>query len=125
MIAWQRRPRADLHQHNKPGKVPPMKTLSEIVRESLEGCGLTRAQVSRETGIDEAVLSRFARGAAMSGRNLDKLTYFLALELKPQTGKRRKDQVPAVIDFGGVRMLDTLDRELVKPAKRRKHGKGI
>ncbi|MBX3401877.1 MAG: helix-turn-helix transcriptional regulator [Phycisphaeraceae bacterium] len=64
-----------------------MKTLtppSRTLREALENCGQTRAEVSRQTGIDQAVLSRFVRGeCALHSDNADKLAAYLGLELRP------------------------------------------
>ena len=65
----------------------PMKA-TDTLRQAMERSGLTRYQISQETGIAESVLSRFASGErTLSGQNIDKLADYLGLELKP---KRRK-----------------------------------
>jgi transcriptional regulator with XRE-family HTH domain len=43
--------------------------LSEAIRQAIETCGKTRYQISQETGIDQATLSRF-----MSGKGDPKLS---------------------------------------------------
>ncbi len=50
------------------------KLLSEQLREAIKRCGKTRYQISKETGIEQAVLSRFVhRQAGMSWDSIDKL----------------------------------------------------
>lgn len=66
---------------------PPSQTL----REALESCGRTRAEVSRETGIDQAVLSRFVRReCTLHSDSADKLAMHLGLELRPVKGAKRR-----------------------------------
>ena len=60
-----------------------LKPVSQQVRECLENCGQTRYAVSQATGIDQAVLSRFATGkTGLSGKALDVLGAYLRLEVK-------------------------------------------
>jgi hypothetical protein len=50
------------------------KPLSEQLREAIQQCGKTRYRISKETGIAEAVLSRFVnRQAGMGWSSIDKL----------------------------------------------------
>jgi transcriptional regulator with XRE-family HTH domain len=62
---------------------------SDQIRELVEASGYTRADISRETDIDQATLSRFMsseRGLPM--KTLDKLADFLGLEVVVR-GERR------------------------------------
>ena len=59
-----------------------MPTVTEQLREALEGCGETRHAVSQATGIPESVLSRFVVGGrGLRSENIDKLCAYLGLEL--------------------------------------------
>lgn len=59
-------------------KVKPSEQLLRMV----QTCGLTRAELSRRTGISEGVLSRFVNGETdLSLRNLDRLAGVLKLEI--------------------------------------------
>lgn len=50
----------------------------------MERSAETRYRISQETGISEAVLSRFARGlTVLAGENVDRLAEYLKLELAP------------------------------------------
>jgi hypothetical protein len=61
-----------------------MTTVSEQLRKAVENCGESRYAITKATGIDKAVLSRFvASGKAMRSENIDKLTTYLGLELRP------------------------------------------
>lgn len=68
-------------------------TLSNQVRKAIENCGMSRYAISQETGIDQAVLSRFIREqAGLSLDALDRLGDYLQLKItmgrKP--GKKEK-----------------------------------
>lgn len=66
-------------------------TVSEQLREAVENCGETRYRIAQETGINESTLSRFvASGRGLSMENTDRLCTYLGLELRPNSGKRRK-----------------------------------
>lgn len=67
-----------------------MATVSETLRKALERCGESRYAVSKATGIDESVLSRFHHGQPLRGENLDRLADYLGLELRPKARRRRK-----------------------------------
>ncbi len=58
-------------------------TITEIIRERIETCGITRAEIARRTGIAESVLSRFVRGiTVLDGPHIDTLGEFLGLKLR-------------------------------------------
>ncbi|MBX3385381.1 MAG: helix-turn-helix transcriptional regulator [Phycisphaeraceae bacterium] len=68
-----------------------MATVTDTLRAALEGCGQTRYAVSKATGIPESTLSRFvAGGKPLRGENIDKLSEYLGLELRPKAGKPRR-----------------------------------
>ncbi len=71
------------------------KPLSEQLREAIERCGKTRYQISKETGIEQAVLSRFVnRQAGMSWGSIDKLCECIGarLVLDAPTTKQTKSR---------------------------------
>lgn len=47
-------------------------------------CGKTRYQISRETGIDQAILCRIVNGGTCGMKTADKLCEYLKLELRPR-----------------------------------------
>ena len=62
--------------------------LSEQVRRAIAECGLTRYRISRETGIDQATLSKFNSGErGLPMKTLDRLADFLDLNIT--TGRRK------------------------------------
>ncbi len=61
----------------------------EAVNKAMEKSGKTRAQISRETGIDQAVLHRLVHGGTCSVPTLDCLCKYLGLELRPRRRKER------------------------------------
>lgn len=69
-----------------------MSTVSDILRRELAQCGYTRYAVGKATGIPQSVLSRFASGKALHGKNMDTLAEHLGLVLTKKTGKARKDR---------------------------------
>lgn len=57
-------------------------TLQDALRRMMQTSGQTRAEISRATGLSEAVLSRFTRGTTdLSGKNIDILAAHLRLRL--------------------------------------------
>ncbi|MDY0170870.1 MAG: helix-turn-helix domain-containing protein [Thermoguttaceae bacterium] len=57
---------------------------SEALRQAIETCGRSRYRLSKETGIDPAVLCRFVhRQAGLSLDSIDALAAALGLELRP------------------------------------------
>lgn len=97
------------------------KQVTELLREALKTCGRTRAEVSRETGIDQAVLSRFAHGSTLQGANLDRLTECLGLTLAPIA----KDRGPAAPAVKPSRTQGTPARKRSKPAAATEQGSGF
>jgi plasmid maintenance system antidote protein VapI len=71
-----------------------MASVTQSLRQALEGCGESRYAVSKATGIPESTLSRFvAGGKPLRGENIDKLSNYLGLVLVPKRpGKTRKGQ---------------------------------
>lgn len=66
------------------GKSKPQPTLTNVLRAAIEGSGLTRYRIAKETGIPEGNLGRFLRGE-MSIRldKADRLAAYLGLRLTP------------------------------------------
>ena len=61
--------------------------LSEHSRRAIDGCGMTRYAISKQTGIDQATLSRFMSGErGLPTTTLDTLADFLDLNIT--VGKR-------------------------------------
>ena len=57
--------------------------ISRQLRQILKVCGKTRYQISKETGIDESLLSRFVNGKCNISLNvIDKLAGNLNLEIR-------------------------------------------
>ena len=61
----------------------------ETIKRAIERSGKTRNQISRETGIDAAVLWKLVHGRTCSIGTLDRLCKYLGLELRPRRRKRR------------------------------------
>jgi plasmid maintenance system antidote protein VapI len=60
--------------------------VSEQLRRALMNCGESRYQVSKMTGIQQSVLSRFVNGRhGLTLDTLDRLADYLELELKKKT----------------------------------------
>jgi transcriptional regulator with XRE-family HTH domain len=56
--------------------------IRERLQEAIRGTGLTQREVSRVTGIDEGLISRFVRGQReMSFKTIDQLLDALGLEI--------------------------------------------
>lgn len=57
-------------------------TISEQVRQAIEQSGLSRYEISRISGVDQAILSRFMHGTCgLSTTSLDKLGPVLKLRI--------------------------------------------
>jgi transcriptional regulator with XRE-family HTH domain len=67
-------------------KPPP---LSAQVRRALKESGITSYAVSKATGIDQAVLSRFRAGSSVSMGTLDRLGTFLRLSIVREAKKEK------------------------------------
>jgi len=59
----------------------------EAITRAIEKSGKSRYQISRETGIDQAVLCRVVNGGSCGTKTVDKLCEYLGLELKPRWTK--------------------------------------
>jgi len=62
---------------------------SDEVRTAIESCGMSRYRISRETGIDAAILCRFVHGqVGLSMASLDKLAPCIGLHVVGETPKK-------------------------------------
>jgi plasmid maintenance system antidote protein VapI len=67
-----------------------MATVTETLRHALENCGESRYAVSKATGIPNSTLWRFVtEGRALRGENIDILSAYLGLELRPVRRTRK------------------------------------
>ena len=65
--------------------------VTERLRRAIETSPKSRYQLSKETGIDPAVLHRFFYGqSGLSGDSIDKLAEALGLELKAKRPARKR-----------------------------------
>ena len=64
-------------------------TILESITKAINKSGKTRYQISKETGIDEAVLCRIVSGGSCSMKTADILCKYLGLELKPKKKRER------------------------------------
>ena len=65
-----------------------MPTISEQIKHEIETCGTTRAEIARQTGIEESALSRFVRGErGLSMIALDILAKHFGYKLVKARGK--------------------------------------
>jgi transcriptional regulator with XRE-family HTH domain len=56
--------------------------LTDQLRQAIDGCGLTRYQIAKETGIDESSLAKFYNGRrGLSMEALNALGEFLQLSI--------------------------------------------
>ena len=60
------------------------------IAHAIETSGRTRYQISKETGIDQAVLCRIVNNETCSMATAEKLCEYLGLELRPVRRSRRK-----------------------------------
>lgn len=64
----------------------------QSIAKAMKKTGKTRYQISKETGVDEAILCRIATGSgsgSCSTKTADKLCKYLELELVPKKRKRK------------------------------------
>ena len=65
-----------------------MKILESIAK-AINESGKRRAEISRDTGIDEAILHRIVNGGSCGMKSTDNLFEYFDLEIKPKKqGKR-------------------------------------
>ena len=55
--------------------------MSDQIRAAVESCGVSRYEICKQTGIQQAALSRFMGGTGITTSTLDKLAEFLGLEV--------------------------------------------
>ena len=68
-----------------------MSSVSNQVRRAIETCGVSRYRISKETGVSQAVLSRFMSGqASLTLDTVDRIAYLLPLTVKVARAKRSK-----------------------------------
>ena len=66
--------------------------IRERIQEAIRDTGLTQREVSRATGVDETMLSRFNHGLReMSFKSIDQLLDRLGLEIVIRPRRERKD----------------------------------
>jgi transcriptional regulator with XRE-family HTH domain len=70
----------------------------ETVRRQIEKSGLSRYQISQDTGVDQATLSRLMQGKTVTVETADILLKYFGLELKP---KKKRGKMIAV-KFGRI-----------------------
>jgi transcriptional regulator with XRE-family HTH domain len=64
---------------------------TDQLRAIVEGCGKSRYQIAKETGIDESTLSRFVHGErCLSGKALDALGECLGLKVVVEKSPTKK-----------------------------------
>jgi hypothetical protein len=69
-------------------KKKPKPTMTDVLKAAIEGSGLTRYRIAKDTGIDEAALMRFVRGeTSLRLDRADVLAEYLGLELVRRKGK--------------------------------------
>jgi transcriptional regulator with XRE-family HTH domain len=67
------------------------RTISDQIRAAIKKSGMTRYRLSKETGIDQAALSRFVHGAAgLSLEAIDRIGAVLGLEVVSKGTKKAK-----------------------------------
>jgi hypothetical protein len=67
-----------------------MDMIARSIAQAIEKSGKTRYQISKETGIDQAILCRIVNEERCSMATADLLCEYLGLELKPKGRKRRR-----------------------------------
>jgi transcriptional regulator with XRE-family HTH domain len=66
------------------------KTFSDQLRHILNKCGLSRYEIAKRSGVDEAALSRFVNGRrGLTTDTLDRLAEVLDLELVSRRRRKR------------------------------------
>ena len=65
--------------------------LSDQIRQAIEACGKSRAQIARETGVDEATLCRFVQGRhGLLMETLDRVAECIGLRVVLEKGPKTK-----------------------------------
>ena len=55
--------------------------MSDQIRAAVESCGVSRYEICKQTGIQQAALSRFMAGTGITTSTLDKLAEYLGLRI--------------------------------------------
>ena len=63
-------------------------TFTDQIRAAMAECGETRYRISKNTGLPESQLCRFASGEGLSMKNLDLVADYLNLEVVVRRGGR-------------------------------------
>lgn len=80
-----------MHFVNHNGTMMNMATVTDQLRRAVERSGQTRYAISKASGVDKAVLSRFvASGRGLRSESIDRLCAYLGLVLTTKAGKARK-----------------------------------
>jgi hypothetical protein len=61
----------------------------EQIRKHIKACGKSRYQISKDTGIDKAALSRIMQGGSCKAETADILLKYFGIELIAKKGKKR------------------------------------
>jgi ribosome-binding protein aMBF1 (putative translation factor) len=70
------------------------KAISDQLREAIAAAGVSRYEISKQTGINQSILSRFMRGETnMDGATIDKLGTYLGLELVCRRRQREEERM--------------------------------
>ncbi len=76
-------------------KRKPQPTLTDVLREAIQRCGLTLYRIGKATGIDPANLGRFVRGElSIRLDKADRLAAYLGLRLVPDPGAKPPEPTP-------------------------------
>lgn len=62
------------------------------IAQAIEKSGKSRYQISKETGIDQAILCRIVNNDICSMATADKLCEYLGLELRPRSGALKRSR---------------------------------
>lgn len=66
-------------------------SIAEQLRDYIINSGISRYEISRQTGVAQSVLARFLSGeTSLSLSNIEKLAAYFELELKPKKRIRRR-----------------------------------
>jgi len=63
--------------------------INKILRHELNSCGKRRSIISRETGLNESILSRFLYGASITGETASVLLVYFGYEIKKRKPKTK------------------------------------
>jgi hypothetical protein len=65
--------------------------LMELIRKQIRTCGKRRSVISRETGVEEAVLCRIMKGGSCKAETVEILLEYFGFEIKQKRGKTKKE----------------------------------